>query len=132
MPSKTSQPQDAPQKDFNNQLNQVVSFNGEAMQAFADACTAYADCVSDLNKEFMTFVSSRLSRDMELSQALTACENWTDAVAVQQKWAQQATHEYMEEAGRISALASKIAKESWAPVYKGVPQVGGAAAKSKT
>lgn len=130
MAKSPSSPQASPQEGFNENVNRVASFNGEAMQAFADACTAYADCLSSLNKEFMGFMSSRLNRDVELSQALASCKDWSEAVALQQKWAQQATHEYMEEAGRISALASKIAKESWEPVYKRTSQMVGEATKS--
>ena len=118
MAEKTASPSAPLQEGFNEHVNRIASFNGEAMQAFAEACTAYADCVSGLNKEFMGFVSSRLNRDVELSQALAACKNWSEAVALQQRWAQEATHEYMEEAGRISALATKIAKESWEPITK--------------
>jgi len=131
MTGKTANPSAATQEGIDEHVNRIASFNGEAMQAFAEACTAYADCVSGLNKEFMGFVSSRLTRDVELNQALASCKNWSEAVAVQQKWAQEATHEYMEEAGRISALATKIAKESWEPVYKRTNQLVGDAAKRK-
>ena len=55
---------------------------------------------------------------MELSQALARCANWSDAMGLQQDWAQQATREYLAEAGRISDLASKVARESWQPVYE--------------
>ena len=113
--------------EITEQWGQMTAINGDAMQAFAQACQAYASCIASLNKEFMGFVSTRLDRDVELSQALTQCGNWSDAVDLQQKWARQATEEYMTEAGRITALASNLAKEAWKPVYRATGQapVGG-------
>ena len=118
MSSKPKTTPVASQEESTEQLGRMAAFNGETMQAFAQACQAYTSCVSTLNKELMGFVSTRLNRDVELSQALSNCGNWSDAVDLQRQWAQQATEEYMTEAGRITELASKIAKESWEPVYE--------------
>jgi len=118
MPSKPNTTPATSQEEITAQLGRMAAFNGETMQAFAQACQAYTSCVTTLNKELMGFVGARLNHDVELSQALSHCGNWSDAVDLQQQWAQQATEEYMSEAGRITELASKIAKESWEPVYE--------------
>ena len=117
MSSKPKTTPVASQEEITEQLGGMAAFNGETMQAFAQTCQAYTSCVSTLNKELMGFVSTRLDRDVELSQALSHCGDWSDAVDLQRRWAQQATEEYMTEAGRITELASKIAKESRESVY---------------
>jgi hypothetical protein len=117
MPSKSKAESERSQSNTNEQLNQMAAANGAAMEIFAQACQAYATGVATLNGELMGFVNTRLNRDIELSRALCRCANWSDAINLQQDWAQQATREYLAEAGRITDLASRVAQESWQPVY---------------
>jgi hypothetical protein len=117
MPSKSKAESERSQSNTNEQLNQMAAANGAAMEIFAQACQAYATGVATLNGELMGFVNTRLNRDIELSRALCRCANWSDAINLQQDWAQQATREYLAEAGRITDLASRVAQGSWQPVY---------------
>jgi hypothetical protein len=117
MPRKAKTESDSSQPQPTEQLQQVAAANGAAMEIFAQACQAYAAGVAALNGELMGFVTARIGRDVKLGQALSSCQNWSDVVELQQQWAQQATEEYLAEAGRITDLASKLVKESWDPVY---------------
>lgn len=117
MPSKSNTTPATSQEGAAEQLDRMAAFNGEAMEVFVQACQAYVSGVATLNGELMGFVNTRLNHDAELSQALSQCGNWSDAANLQQNWAQQATQEYLAEANRLTELASKVAKESWEPVY---------------
>lgn len=117
MPRKTKTESHSSQSQPTEQLQQVAAANGAAMEIFAQACQAYATGVAALNGELMGFVTARINRDVALGQALSSCQNWSDVVDLQQQWAQQATQEYLAEAGRITDLASKVVKENWEPVY---------------
>ena len=66
MSSKPKTTPVASQEESTEQLGRMAAFNGETMQAFAQACQAYTSCVSTLNKELMGFVSTRLNRDVAL------------------------------------------------------------------
>ena len=123
MPRKPEARSEALRNNANEQLERVAEFNGTAMEVFAQACQSYAKGVATLNEELMSFVNARLSRDVELSRALSQCSNWSDAASLQQQWAQQATQEYLTEAGRLTELASRVAKESWEPVYERANEV---------
>ncbi len=117
MPSKSKATSETSKASTNEQLERMTAFNGTAMEIFSQACQAYASGVATLNGELMGFVNSRLNRDVELGRALSQCSNWSDAVNLQQDWAQQANQEYLAEASRLMELSSKVAKESWEPVY---------------
>ncbi len=117
MPRKSKATSEASKARTNEQLERMTACNGTAMEIFAQSCQAYASGVATLNGELMGFVNSRLNRDVELGRALSQCSNWSDAVNVQQDWAQQANQEYLAEASRLMELSSKVAKESWEPVY---------------
>ena len=123
MPRKSKATSEASKARTNEQLERMTAFNGTAMEIFSQACQAYASGVATLNGELMGFVNSRLNRDVELGRALSQCSNWSDAVNLQQDWAQQANQEYLAEASRLMELSSKVAKESWEPVYDQANQV---------
>jgi hypothetical protein len=123
MPSKSKATSEASKASTNEQLERMTAFNGTAMEIFSQACQAYASGVATLNGELMGFVNSRLNRDVELGRALSQCSNWSDAVNLQQAWAQQANQEYLAESSRLMELSSKVAKESWEPVHERANQV---------
>jgi hypothetical protein len=123
MPRKTKTETDNSQSQPTEQLQQMAAANSAAMEIFAQACQAYAAGVAELNGELMGFVTARIDRDVKLGQALSSCQNWSDVVDLQQQWAQQATQEYLTEAGRVTDLASRLVKESWEPVYDRANQV---------
>lgn len=123
MPSNSKATSEASKASTNEQLERMTAFNGTAMEIFSQACQAYASGVATLNGELMGFVNSRLSRDVDLGRALSQCSNWSDAVNLQQDWAQQVNQEYLAEASRLMELSSRVAKESWVPVYDRANQV---------
>ena len=107
----------------NEQWEGMAAFNNEAAEILTTACLAYANGVATMNGELLGFVRTRLNHDVELSRALSQCANWSDAVNLQQDWARQATEEYLAEAGKLTELASKVAKENWEPVYERANQM---------
>ena len=123
MPGKTKTMPSSSRSQPTEQLQQAAAANGAALELFAQACQAYAAGIAALNGELMGFVTARIDRDVKLGQALSQCQNWSDVVGLQQQWAQQATQEYLTEAGRVTDLASKLVKESWEPLYDRANQV---------
>ena len=109
---------ETPNPDENNQLEQMAAMNGAAMGAFTEACQAYVQGVALLNGELAEFMNTRLRRDAELGEALAGCKDLNDVVDLQQGWYQAAAAEYQAETGRLMEMATKVATESWAPVYQ--------------
>ncbi len=118
MPSKSGARSATSQMDASEQLNRMAAFNGAAMEIFTQACQAYAIGVATLNSEIASFVNARVSQDVELGQALCRCDEWSEAMSLQQDWMRRATQEYLSEAGRLINLASKVAKDNWEPIYE--------------
>ena len=122
MASKSEGSAKVTQTQASDQLEFMGAFSGTAFEVFSQACLAYASCAAQLNGELMGFANTRMNRDVELSHALSKCDSWPNAVGLQQDWAQQAMQEYMAEASKLVELASKVASESWAPVYERADQ----------
>jgi len=118
MTSRSTGPTKAPQESANDEYDRLAALNGAIVESFTQACQAYASGVTTLNAELMGFANTRASRDVDLGEALSKCENWSDAVGLQQNWAQQAWQEYLAEASRLVELSAKIAQGNWVPVYE--------------
>ena len=90
--------------------------NGMAMDGFAKACSAYLTGWATINGEIAGFMAKRFAQDAELGNALVKCENWEQAVDLQQDWARTAAQDYADEASRLMELSSTLATEQWQPV----------------
>jgi hypothetical protein len=105
------------------QLEGVMAFNNTNVELFTQACQAYAAGVARLNGELLSFVNARLNQDVDLGRALCKCDKWSEALSLQQDWAQRASQEYLSEGSKLMELASKVTQEDWAPLYGRVNQV---------
>jgi hypothetical protein len=61
-------------------------------------------------RELVRFATTRLKRDADFGQALATARTWTDAVKLQQDWAQAAIEDYTEETRRLMEIASSSAE----------------------
>ena len=118
MTSRSKGPTKAPQEGANDEFERMTALNGAIVESFTQSCETYVSGVTTLNAELMGFANTRASRDVDLGEALSKCENWSDAVGLQQDWAQQAMEEYLAEASRLVELSAKIAQGNWVPVYE--------------
>jgi len=118
MPRKTKAMTQTSQASAREARDPIAAFGGAAAESFARTCEACANGATTINAEVMSFMNNSLSRDIELTQAMAKCENWSGVVDVQQEWARQATQEYFAEATRLVQLAAKLTEESWEPVYE--------------
>ena len=96
----------------------VSAANAGALDLFSHACRAGFNGWASMNSEIADFMAKRLKHDADLSASLARCENWEDAVALQQDWARETAEEYMEEASRLMDLSSKLANDHWKPVWQ--------------
>ena len=118
MPRKTKATAQTSQASAREGFDPIAALGGAAAETFVRTCQAYTSGATTMNAEMMSFMNSRLSRDIEFTQAMSKCENWAGVVDVQQEWARQATEEYFAEANRLVQLAAKLAEKSWEPVYE--------------
>jgi hypothetical protein len=118
MPRNTKSKTQTTQAIAREALDPIAALNGAAAETIVRTCQAYRNGATTMNAEMMSFMNTRLNRDIEFTQAMSKCENWAGVVDVQQKWARHATEEYFAEASRLVQLAAKLTEESWEPVYE--------------
>ena len=118
MPRNTKSKTQTTQASAREALDPIAAFNGAAAETFVRTCQAYTNGANTMNAEMMSFMNNRMNRDIEFTQAMSKCENWSGVIDVQQKWAQQATEEYFAEANKLVQLATKLTEESLEPVYE--------------
>jgi hypothetical protein len=63
-------------------------------------------------RELVRFATARLKRDADFGQALATTRTWTDAVKLQQEWAQATIDDYTEETRRLMQIATSAGEEA--------------------
>ena len=91
----------------------IANLPSTSMNGCANLWQAYMNSATEMNREFMKFVATRLQHDVELGQALAKCSDWADAASVHQDWVRKMSEEYMGEVETLMKIASS-AQESLA------------------
>jgi hypothetical protein len=70
-----------------------------------------------LQSEMLAFANARLREGLEASGSLIECRgDARQAVNLQLDFARRATEQYLDEAGKLMAIAAQMTRECWAPV----------------
>ena len=67
-----------------------------------------------ISEEMTRFAQTRLKVDAKNCEALSHCHSPSEALNCQQRFAETATAEYLEEANKLTALMTKIANAGFA------------------
>jgi hypothetical protein len=82
-----------------------------------------------LQSEMLAFANTRLREGLEASGSLLECRgDARQAVNLQLDFARRATEQYLDEAGKLMALAAQMARECWAPIEEKGREVAGRSA----
>ena len=71
------------------------------------------------SQEMMDFTQARLQKAATRSEELLHCTDPTAAFNLQRDFALRAAREYMEEAGKLTAIGMRIASQCWTPFTEG-------------
>ncbi len=82
--------------EFGAPLAQVSS---EATRRLCEQRQSVAKTISEWNAEISQFVSHRMTRNSEALSRITQCQNFPDLFTIQAQWLQNATEDYLREAG---------------------------------
>jgi hypothetical protein len=100
-------------------LAAVTLANGPMFDAFTRAGEACTKACLAWQQELVRFTGARLTKDSQLGQSMTECQNLTDLAKAQQDWAAAAAQDYLNEATRLTELAAKLTQEGVAPWHAG-------------
>ena len=114
--SKTTRSGPGPEQAWPFDYSHMLSNGDVGVKAVMEANRAFLDGMAAMSEEIGRFVGNRLQEDMGASQSLMACKTPEQAMSVQLAFAQTATQQYFEEAGRLMALAMDIARKNCRPL----------------
>lgn len=109
----------------------LTTWNGKMAAALGQAGAAYTKACLEWQQEVARFVGARLDQDRLAQESLTNCRDLGDLAKAQQDWATKATKDYLDEAARLTELASQFARAAMAPVYEGGQPAPGGRKESK-
>jgi len=74
-------------------------------------------------RELVRFATARLQRNAEFGQAFVSARNWSDAIKLQQEWAQSTIDDFTEETKKLMEIAAGAGAEA----ARGAEDIGRAA-----
>jgi hypothetical protein len=114
--SKTTRSDPGPEQAWPFDYSHMLPNGDAGVKAVMEANRAFLDGMAAMSEEIGRFVGNRLQEDMNASRSLMACKTPEQAMNVQLTFAQTATRQYFEEAGRLMSLAMDIARKNCQPL----------------
>jgi phasin family protein len=90
--------------------------SGATVKALLQASDVMMKGMMAVSQEMSEFANKRMHENMERSQSLLHCTDPSSAFGLQCDFAQKATQQYLEEAGRLMALATQLSGKCWEPL----------------
>jgi len=90
--------------------------SGASMHALLQASDAMMKGMMAVGQEMTEFASARIRENVERSETLMQCADPVSAFGLQCNFAQKATQQYLEEAGRLMALATQLTGKCLEPI----------------
>jgi len=98
----------------------LTTLNGAVLRNLTEATQAYTKGCFEFQQEVLRFLGSRLQWDSKVGQALAACTTVGEVAEMQKDWLEATTKEYLDEAGQLFRLGSKLATQWMAPLTAGI------------
>jgi hypothetical protein len=106
--------------------DEFTTWNGKFATALGCMGTAYTKACLEWQQEVARFVGARVDQDRQAWESLTGCRNPGDLAKAQQDWTMRATKDYLDEAARLTEIASQFAQIAMVPLHEaGRPAPGG-------
>lgn len=93
----------------------MMALSSANVDAVMKSSEAVLKGLAKLNEELVTFTNSQLKGQVEGSQAIAQCGNWSEAFETQMSLARTATEQYLAETSKLANLAAEVTMASWAP-----------------
>jgi hypothetical protein len=114
--SKTTKTIPGPKQASPLDYSRMFSGGDAGLSAVMEANRSFLNGMSTMSEEIGRFVSTRLQEDVNATRSLMRCTTPEQAMDVQFAFAQTATRQYFEQAGRLMSLAIDIARANCAPL----------------
>lgn len=97
---------------------ELTTWNGKFATTLGRMGTAYTKACLEWQQEVARFVGARVDQDRQACESLTGCRDLGDLAKAQQDWAMRATKDYLDEAARLTEIASQFAQTAMAPLHE--------------
>jgi hypothetical protein len=92
----------------------LLEANRVALERWTKVSDTMAKGMFVISQEITRFAQTRLKEDAKNCEALSHCRSPSEAINCQQRFAETATTEYLEEANKLTALMTKVANDGFA------------------
>lgn len=95
---------------------EFTKFGNRNLEVATRAARAYFNGASKLNQEMMSFVNSRVKKDIETAQSFMTSKTNESAFHTQAEFVEEAIRDYAEGTSKVLHIAADMAHETLTPV----------------
>lgn len=96
--------------------DEVSTFNKQTVEAMVSAGTVTAKGLESLNAEVMAFAKSQMEGTIAASKAIMTAKTLQEFIDLQSGYAKTAFDGYVAQSTKLGEMASKLAKDAFAPI----------------
>jgi len=111
-------------RNFGTNMDSMMKANAQAGQVWMENC-------SKIGRELMDFANDRWSQDVEAFRKLSECRDPFQAFQVQAECVQQMMRQYMDEAAKLTDMATDAGVSCFKSIDEGVREATAAESSDK-
>lgn len=98
-----------------SEAQSIAEANNEALETLMKANDALMSCALEFTQEVLAFNANRLQENVRRSQTLLSTRDPEAAFRAESEFYQSAVQQYVDQAGKMLALITRMNRECWAP-----------------
>jgi hypothetical protein len=98
-----------------SEAQSIADANSEALETLMKANDALMSYALEFTQDVLAFNANRLQENVRRSQTLMSTRNPEEAFRAESEFYQSAVQEYVDQAGKMFALMTKMNRECWGP-----------------
>jgi phasin family protein len=98
------------------EVQAVMAANEQNFNALMKANEALLGNILELTQQVFAFSAARLQENIRMSQSLMSCRDPDEAFRSENEFLQSAVQQYVDQAGKMLDLMSRMTRECWVPL----------------
>lgn len=109
MPAKQKRETDVENVKFGaEQMSDLATLQGFGFNNMTSMGTAWAETLSDMGSEVLSFVADRIQEDVKTQHEILHCSDMTEMQKIQTRFIQKAIDQYTAETGKLIEMSQQL------------------------
>lgn len=108
MPTKETKPRETPSAEATRMMSDAAALQAFGFNAMTGMGIAWAEALSDMGSEVMSFVAERIKEDVRTQHRMLHCRDVSELQHIQAEFIQKAIEQYRDETGKLVEMSRDL------------------------